>query len=321
MGKIEHNIILKNMINDVKADINQLEINVFFANSNFIRKEIYKLYKLSSKRENLIGTIENSIGYIDKIRQERSFENYDLEISIDETVQIVKKESVLNGIKLIDKISGDSFENDNILDETVDLSKINTIVIQLYSPKLNKSMYLFEKYIHPTSKFRNASKFTLIGRDIKPFNKEIITLHSVIDAVLYEDTYYVFNRNNFNSIFNYKDLFYKVIEENKEMIKQAEFISNADEFIDDCMNNGRHLPRLTKVILAKGFENILEHKSKLSELKEAFGLKIELNHDGTIEYNGKEHINDILNVLLDHFVVSALTDRKMLAKAIEEYKE
>lgn len=321
MGEIDHSSILENMMDCIKVDMNQLEINVFFVDSSFTRNDIYKLFKLSSTRENLIDTVEKSMRYIDKIRQERSFEKYDLEVSVDETVQIVKKKSVINGSILIDKISGSSFENDNILDEKVNLSKIKTIVIQLYSPKFKKSIYLFEKYVHPTSKFRNACKFTLVGRDIKPFNKEIITLHSVIDAILYEDTYYVFNRSNFNSIFNYKDLFYRVIEDNRKMIKQSGFISNTDEFIDECRNDGRYLPRLTKVILAKGFENIVVHKSKLPQLKQEFGLNIVLRNDGTIEYNNKQQVNDILNVLLEHCVVSALTERKMLAKAIEAYKE
>lgn len=54
-------------------------------------------------------------------------------------------------------------------------------------------------------------------------------------------------------------------------------------------------------------------------LKKNHGLKLEFDSDGKIIYK-KEYVNEILNLLLDHYVKSELTNRRMLAKAIEKYE-
>ena len=76
---------------------------------------------------------------------------------------------------------------------------------------------------------------------------------------------------------------------------------------------------LTKAILTNVFANVINNKDRLSKIKENYGLKIELSDDNTIAYHDRKDIPEILNVLLEHYVTSALTDNKMLAKAIEKY--
>ncbi|MEE0940004.1 Kiwa anti-phage protein KwaB-like domain-containing protein, partial [Methanobrevibacter sp.] len=100
-------------------------------------------------------------------------------------------------------------------------------------------------------------------------------------------------------------------------IKQAELFDNADDFIADCRNNGRYVTRLTKAILVESFKNVKDNKNKLQDIKKDYKLNLEFTDDGKIVYN-KEHVNEILNLLLEHYVTSALTDKRMLAKAIEK---
>ena len=311
--------LLQKNIKDLLDGFDKLEINIYFVNSNFRRNDIYKIYKLAANKSDISETIKQSIKYIINETENRSFEKYDLEVSIDDTVQTISSETVLNGVTLIEKIKNISFDTDNILDDTVNLSTLKTIVIQLYNPMKDQTIYFFEKYIPVSAKFKRSTKFTLIGKTAKPFKEEIISLHSAVDAILLNDTYYVLNRRNFNSMFNYKDFFYKIIKDNQEMINNSGFMNNTEQFINDCMENGRQLPRLTKIILAEGFDKVLENKSKLPGIKEKYKLKFELDQDGRIEYKDKDCINDILNVLLEHYVISALTDREMLAKVIESY--
>lgn len=96
-------------------------------------------------------------------------------------------------------------------------------------------------------------------------------------------------------------------------------ISRNLQFVEQCKKDGRYLPRLTKAILGNGFSNLMVNKSRLGRIKKDYGLQIELTKDGKLIYNRPEDASEILNLLMEHYVTSALTEKKMLAKAIEEY--
>ena len=121
-------------------------------------------------------------------------------------------------------------------------------------------------------------------------------------------------------MFDYKDAFLNVVEEHTKAIVDTNMITNAQEFIDQCKNDGRYLPRLTKAILGKGFKNLVEYRLKLNRIKKEYGLNIELTDDEKIVYSRPEDTPEILNLLMDHYVISALTEHRMLAKAIEKYE-
>ena len=73
------------------------------------------------------------------------------------------------------------------------------------------------------------------------------------------------------------------------------------------------------IMSLESFKNVKDNKNKLQDIKKDYKLNLEFTDDGKIVYN-KEHVNEILNLLLEHYVTSALTDKRMLAKAIEKYE-
>ena len=103
-----------------------------------------------------------------------------------------------------------------------------------------------------------------------------------------DEYYYILNRDKFNAMFDYKDAFLNVVEENEKAIADTNMITNAPEFIEQCKNDGRYLPRLTKAILGKGFKNLVEYRSRLARIKEEYGLNIELTPDEKIVYRSPE---------------------------------
>ena len=310
------------IINDFESKIDNLEVDIIFINSNFSRKNKYKEYKLltDGHEEEIYPTIRGIFDYISNEILKRSFEKYDLELSMDETVQIVEKTKVINGNELLYRMDEVISGNDDILDDKVKLSNLNLIAIKLYNSDTKKKIYLFQRYVHPTVKYRNSFKYILNGRTAKLFKGELVTINTSVDAILYEDNYYILNRNSFNTMFNFKDVFYKIIDDNKEKITESNLFVSADKFIEDCTQDGRYLPRLTKVILANGFDSANDHKNKLPELIQQYKLSFSLKEDNRIDYTDKKQIKDIIDVLLEHFVISALTEKKMLAKAIEKYE-
>jgi hypothetical protein len=179
---------------------------------------------------------------------------------------------------------------------------------------------MFKKYVHPSTAYKKSEKFTLSGGLLKPFTKDIITINSYVDAFLLSDAYYIFNRNTFNTIFAYKDVFTKILHENTDTIRKSGVLTNTDAFLCDCESDGRYLTRLTKVILAKGFDEIAEKKDEIPKVIEEFDLSLKTSSDGEIIYDTKESIPEILHLLLRHYVIDALTSNKMIAAAIQEYR-
>ncbi|MDU7967670.1 MAG: DUF4868 domain-containing protein [Paeniclostridium sordellii] len=314
--RLKENIL--NEIGELRLE-EELEINVMFVDKRSKRKKKYIGYATIINKTDILETISSSFQYLEDEIGKRSFEKYDLELSLDETVQIVEKDQVINTSNVIDELIY-SIDEGRILEENFDMTKINFIVIQIYSYSKDKSMYFFQKYVHPTSKYKRAYKYTLHGREARPIKKDIITLNPMVDAVLLDSKFYILDRKSFNTIFDFKDVFYKVIDENKQEIEDSGLFVSADVFLKECSENGKHLPRLTKVILSKGFKTVKENKHKLKELKDRYNLSFELTHDNRIKYNDKEDIPDILKVLLNYFVKSALTDKDMIARAIEKYE-
>ena len=242
---------------------------------------------------------------------------YDLVISVDESTQMVSKDDVIHGEEILQEITVDLTE-DNVVSENTDLAKIKFMVIQIYVKK--KSLYLFKKYVQPSTAYKTSEKYIFSGGTLKPFTDEIITINSYVDAMLLDETYYVFNRNTFNSIFAYKDVFAKILNDNTEMIRNSGLLTEADQFVSDCESDGRYLTRLTKVILAKGFDEVAKKKSEIPSVIKEFNLSLKTSMEGEIVYRGKEDIPELLNLLLRHYVIDALTSNKMIAAAIQEYQ-
>lgn len=293
------------------------EINVMLVDQNNQRKKRYKGLMLKTKLDDLKSVLTGSFTYIMGELDNRTLDIYDLEISVDESTQMVSKDDVIHGEEILREITVDLTE-DNVVSENTDLTKIKFMVMQIYVKK--KSLYLFKKYIQPSTAYKTSEKYIFSGGILKPFTDEIITINSYVDAVLLDETYYVFNRNTFNSIFAYKDVFAKILNDNTEMIRNSGLLTEADQFVSDCESDGRYLTRLTKVILAKGFDEIAKKKSEIPSVIKEFNLSLKTSMEGEIVYRGKEDIPELLNLLLRHYVIDALTSNKMIAAAIEEYQ-
>lgn len=304
------------VFSDAVAD-GTAEINIMLVNQNNQRKRSYIGFMLRTEPEDIQAVIESSLTSILEEIKNRTLDKYDLEISVDESIQTVPKEDVIHGDEILAEFSV-NYADSGTIDEKTDLSKIKFMVIQIYNG--SDSLYLFKRYIQPSKAYLTSQKYILSGGLMKPFREEVITIHSWVDAFLLEDTYYVLNRNVFNSIFAYKDVFKKILDENTQKIKECGLLTDSEQFIKDCETDGRYLPRLTKAILAKGFEEVSKKKEGIPTIIKDYKLSLHLSESGEIIYRGKEDIPELLHLLLRHYVIDALTSSRMIAAAIQEYR-
>ncbi len=303
------------------ADVKDLQIDVMFVKKKKSGREIqYETYMFQCSNDSIEPAVKGTLKRVNGILNNRKLDKYDLEISIDDTIQTIEKEQVIHGDALLNEITI-VLTDDNTLNDKFDFDKLDFLIMQISSRKKKKDMpkvTFLKKHLRPSSKFKNSVKGFINGKEFKPLPQKIITIGDNIDAFLIDGFYYITNRNNFNSMLEFKDVYYKIIEDNKKDIMSARIFDNSKQFIEDCQNDGRFLPRFTKAILADGFKNAKVYNNNLAEIIEKHKLKLRLTPKGQIEYDNK-YINEMLNLLLQHYVTSDLTKKSMIAKAIEKY--
>ncbi|MDF2804077.1 MAG: hypothetical protein K0S61_3980 [Anaerocolumna sp.] len=315
MGLVE----LNNKVKYFLDNIDNVGVNCIFVDQNNARKNIYKAYNLNSDISLIKGTTIETLNNLKNRIEVCTLSDYDYEGVQDETIQHLNKADVIFSDDIISKISV-NLDETNTLSETSRLDRLDFIVIQLVSEDEGiKDLYMFKKYIKSSTSFNKSVKIIFEGAQPKIFDKPILTISDNIDAILYDDEYYIISRNGFNSIFNYKEGFKRIVDSAYDQISTANVFTEVDLFIEDCKNHGLHLPRLAKAIASGCIENLKENSDNIKHVKDIYGLSIPISDDNKIIYRGKEDIPEILNMLLDHYVVSALSNRAMLAKAIEKY--
>ena len=276
---------------------------------------------LLCRNQDIEEMLEETLSNMEKVTQERTIDNYDLELSTDETVQVIEEEKVINYPQLMESITVD-YTDDNTINENTDYDTLDFVVVKISDNSEEEpkpAITVLKKHLKSPAKFKGTKRFVFNGKEAVAFDKPLLVIGSNVEAFNVAGYFYITNRDNFNTMLNFKDVYYKIVDDNAEQIKQAELFDNADDFIADCRNNGRYVTRLTKAILVESFKNVKDNKNKLQDIKKDYKLNLEFTDDGKIVYN-KEHVNEILNLLLEHYVTSALTDKRMLAKAIEKYE-
>ncbi len=272
------------VINQAVED-NTAEINIMLVDQNNNRKQRYRGKMLKTEIEDAKSVIIDSLTLIINEIEKRTLDAYDLDISVDDSTQMVDKSDVIHSDEVLSQITI-KYTDDNVVSKNTDLSKIDFMVIQV--DVQGKSLYIFKKYTHQSTAYRTSQKYVLSGGLLKPFRDEIITINSSVDAFLLGDTYYVFNRNIFNSIFAYSDVFIKILHANSQMICDSGLLADPAQFVDDCESDGRYLKRLTKVILAKGFDEVAKKTAEVPNIINEFGLTLITSTEGVIIYRVKK---------------------------------
>jgi hypothetical protein len=258
-------------------------------------------------------------GYQDSIKQTlegKVINNFDLSLTEENSIEAIKKSQVkqfelienkLNNISKIENIKSDKFKPYQIW-----------CIMVVYRLKSGKQMILFRKYKNGKS-YKQKKMFNIVGDELTKIDKKIVAFDEDIDGILIDDYFYIINRFNFSNIFAFNDMYKKLIEDNTGKIKSYNLIEKPDFFIDTCKNNGNYIRRLCKSLIAEGFERLDDNFDKVKDVRDKWKLNIIIKDGKLIHNNNKDNVKEILDLLLDHYVNSALTNQQYIAKALEKY--
>jgi len=300
-------------------NIQTAQIDVMFVRKTQSQTNKYSTLMFDCEEKDIEKMASETLNNMKTYLDEKNFDNYDLLVSLDDVIQVIEEKRVVNHSKIINQITID-YTDENTINEQINFSKFNFLVLKISSSEEGiNPIICYKRHYKSPAKFKNATSYTFNGKIPKVFDKDLLIIGANVDAICVGEFFYIVNRDHFNTMLDFKDVYKNIIDSNKEKIDKCEVFEKTEQFIDDCKEHGQYVARLTKAILGKGFENLEKNKSKLTEIVSSHGLKLQLNEDGKILYN-KENTGEILNILLEHYVTSDLTSKRMLAKAIEKYE-
>lgn len=310
---------LRKSVNAFIENYNKIQLDIMFVRKTNGRNR-YKTYMLECNKDDMeemiTGTLNRIIVTIDK----RDLAEYDLELSQDDIIQYVPDSNVIHSEEVFSQITT-NLNDENTLNSDVKFDTLDYLVVQMYIPGIeHNKLVLLKRHIKtPSNLKKKAVKLSFVGKEYKVISNSVLSIGDNVESFMIEDYHYILNRTSFNTMMDYKDVYHKIINENIPAITQTGVFTDAEGFVQGCKSNGSHLKRLTKAILQNSFGKITAHKDNISKVKSDYGLKVKVTPDNKIIYEKPEDIPEILNLLLEHYVTSALTENKMLAKAIENY--
>lgn len=201
----------------------------------FGRGDNYKLYKtifegdeIQELKSILLNTIEY---YLDN----RNMEKYDLEISCDDSIDIVDTKIVEEYGRLLENVNNEG--SINKINEETSFEKINFIYFKIEKPNSDIKIVIFKKFIKPQNALRKSMKVKMLGEKMKRVKEDILYLDSLVSCFEYNGKFYIFDRNHFNSLFKFREMYCRLIDNNSSEICETEFIDDPEAFIEKCKNN------------------------------------------------------------------------------------
>ena len=222
-------------ISNLKQIIKDLQNSDTNEDLLFGRGDNYKLYKtifegdeIQELKSILLNTIEY---YLDN----RNMEKYDLEISCDDSIDIVDTKIVEEYGRLLENVNNEG--SINKINEETSFEKINFIYFKIEKPNSDIKIVIFKKFIKPQNALRKSMKVKMLGEKMKRVKEDILYLDSLVSCFEYNGKFYIFDRNHFNSLFKFREMYCRLIDNNSSEICETEFIDNPEAFIEKCKNN------------------------------------------------------------------------------------
>lgn len=168
------------------------------------------------------------------------------------------------------------------------------------------NLYLFKKF--------NSSKITLKAKGfmnaliqdgvLNSVEEDLITFDRNVDCILYEDKFLIFNKENFEKVFDFFEKMYEIVEANIINLATKGLIQETDKLFEHCKNDSRKIKKL-KNILNSGLVDSID-KTKFNDINDKFELGLEFDSHGNILMN-EEKTWQILALLNDDYLNSDLT--------------
>lgn len=280
--------------------------------SRSIDKYSYKCWKVETDLEvqvKLFEVFEDKVRYISN---EEKFAIADYTIVTDDLEDRVftykKKEKLNSFIHIVDtdlKASAD-------LEAVTDLEDIRTnlwayIVEVIVDGKIVSGL----RKIYPSKILTGSKNFlTMFDEEsLTLFKKQSVTFDSKLDAVYYNDTFFIVEKNNFEEIVGLQEEYKDTARGVADAIMSNSNIEMNYNLTGAIAEENRFLRKLTK-IKDKISSLDADRIKKMKEVAKTFNLVFSLSDDGKIIVNDEKQLEIMIRLIDDYYLQSNQTGKK-----------
>ena len=155
---------------------NIIQIDLMFATKTDSKKNLYKTWMFKCCDQDIVDMADATLTNIYASTKKRSIDKYDLEVSTDETIQVIEEEKVVHYRELRDAVTLD-YSDDNVIKADMDFNKLDFLVMQL-SDNGNQgapqpTMTILKKYMKMPTKFnqKGLKRYVFNGQEAKAIEK------------------------------------------------------------------------------------------------------------------------------------------------------
>lgn len=194
-----------------------------------------------------------------------------------------------------------------------DLSSLNLDKINYYRVHIQSdedSFQIFRRF-NKLKKLRKGVQGYITGNSFNKIESDMVGLDNQADIVIKGERVLIVSRYALEVIFDLSDYFVEKTKEAMNLLDEEKIIENFNTFREDCLNDGRDIKRVTKIVntpsLIKDFS---EKISVLPEVVEEAKLSINFNANGKIDYQGdRTERSHILSCMADKYYRTLLQQK------------
>jgi hypothetical protein len=233
---------------------------------------------------------ENNIEYM----------NYEPDIQIDRNIVLTIAKTEVDLVQeYLEKL--DDLEN---MDDSKQIKQKNLWGYIVHFNDIN--LFMFKKFSSSNVILKAKGFMNALIQDgiLNSVEEDLITFDQNIDCLLYEDNFLIFNKQNFEKVFDFFEKMYQIVQDNIADLATKGYIQETDQLFEHCKNDSRKIKRLKNILDSDLLDSI--DKTKFNAINEKFELGLEFDEEGNIKVD-KEKTWQILALLNDDYLNSDLT--------------
>ena len=247
------------------------------------------------------GNIENFLQKkLEENEDDLDYRDYDPDIQIDRNIILKIARAEVNLVEeYLEKL--DDLEN---MDDSRQIKQRNLWGYIVHFNDID--LYMFKKFSSTKVTLKSKGFMNALIQDgvLNSVEDDLITFDPNIDCLLYDDQFLIFNKQNFEKVFDFFDKMYEIVEEKIGDLATKGYIQETDRLYAHCKRDSRKIRRLKNILDSDLLDSI--DKTKFNEMNEKFELGLAFDEEGNIIVD-EEKTWQILALLNDDFLNSDLT--------------
>lgn len=169
---------------------------------------------------------------------------------------------------------------------------------------------LFFRRVTKFKKLRKGIVGRFVSNDFEKIDNDLLGIDPNIDIVVFNGEMLIINHIAFERIFRIHDQYWEKARETLNKIKEAEKISNFEQFEEDCLSDVRITRALTKLLSEEErIDKFILNFENVRNVIEVFELDVRVEN-GVLIYEDKSQLMDIVRLIRDSYYESLIANRR-----------